>query len=107
MFGMPEEFRTFLWFDVVEDLADSAPERFPGPGGGLPEPVLDLGECLLDRVRVRTVRRKGEHVRADCADPREHIRALARRRWSSFRHDGQSILKPAVIPLTPGAGPGS
>ena len=77
---MPEVARTFLWFDVVEDLADSAPERFPGPDGDLPEPVLDLGECLRDRVRVRTVRRQGEHVRADCADPPEHVRALVRSR---------------------------
>lgn len=70
---MPEEFRTFLWFDVVEDFVNGAPERFPEPGGGLPEPVLDLGECLLDRVRVRTEPRQGgARARRLRGSPRAH-----------------------------------
>lgn len=67
--------------DVVEDLADSAPERFPGPGGGLPEPVLDPGECLLDRVRTEP--RQGE--------------ARARRLRGSPRARSGSCEAPLVI----------
>ncbi|MDE0209621.1 MAG: hypothetical protein OXJ64_07040 [Boseongicola sp.] len=50
--------------------------RFPGPGGGVPKPVPDLGERLFDRVQVRTVRRQEEHVRAGYAVRREDDRAL-------------------------------
>ena len=49
MSGIPGAIRTFLLFDVVKDLADGAAERFPGPSGGLPEPVLDLANACLIR----------------------------------------------------------
>ena len=64
----PEIVRTSLQFDVVENFADGAPERLPGPGGGIPEPVIDLGECPFDRVQVRSIRRQDEQVRAGRTD---------------------------------------
>ena len=76
MSGVPEAVRALLRFDVVENFANGAPERVPGPGGGVPEPMLDPGERMLDRVQVRTVRRQEEHARVDGTDRPDGERAL-------------------------------
>ncbi len=68
MSGVSELVRAFLRLDGVRDLANGAPVVLPGPDRGIAQAMLDLGECLLDRVQVRAARRQEEHVRTDRTD---------------------------------------
>src|SRR6476619_1463236 len=54
--------------DGVEDVGDRVADGFLGAGGGLSEPVLELGEEHLDRVEVRGVLRQQEEPGAGGAD---------------------------------------
>ena len=42
----------FLRGELVEELAEPAPDGFLGAFGGFSEQVLELGDDLLDRVEV-------------------------------------------------------
>src|SRR3954452_9846116 len=53
---------TFVWRKGVEQGADRVPEGVPCSGGGLPEPGLELGEKLLDRVESRGIGRQVKHT---------------------------------------------
>ena len=58
----------FAWGDGLEDLADGVAYGVLGSGGGLAQPVLELGEELLDRVQVGGVFRQEEEPGAGGAD---------------------------------------
>jgi hypothetical protein len=49
-------------------VADGVADGILGPGGGLAEPVLELGEEHLDGVEVGRVLRKQEEPRVGGAD---------------------------------------
>ena len=52
----------------MEQIAEFSPGCLDGSGLGVPHPVLELGEELLDRVQVRAVGRQEEQVRAGLTD---------------------------------------
>ena len=41
----------FLWGVGAKEFANGGKDGFVGAGGGFSEPMLELGEDLLDRVR--------------------------------------------------------
>ena len=53
--GLDEVVAALARGDGVEDVADGVADGVPGSGGGLAEPVLELGKELLDRVQVGRV----------------------------------------------------
>src|SRR5215211_7424099 len=58
----------FCWREEVEEVANLLPCGLNGPGLGLAEPVLELGEELLDGVQVGAVGRQEEEMGADGPD---------------------------------------
>jgi len=62
--GLEEIVTALALGNGVEDVGDGVADGVLGPGGGLSEPVFELGEELLDRVEVGRVFRKQEEVRA-------------------------------------------
>ena len=65
-----------MWFDCLDERSDVSPGVFDGSLLGLPHPVLDLGESLLDRVEIGAVGREEEQPGACCADCAAHGLAL-------------------------------
>src|SRR5271166_498694 len=53
-------------------LADGGKDRVVGAGGGFSEPMLELGEDLLDRVQVRRIFRQEEKLRSGLSDGAAH-----------------------------------
>ena len=66
----------FGWFEVIEELADAAPDGGDGPFVGLAQQGLELGEDHLDRVQVRAVWRQEQQVRARRTNGAAHGDAL-------------------------------
>jgi hypothetical protein len=64
--------------DGFEDVADGVADGILAAGGGLAEPVLELGEKLLDRVEVWRVFREQEEPGAGGADGAPDRGALVR-----------------------------
>jgi hypothetical protein len=58
----------FGWRVGCEEAADAGPELVPGPGGGLAQERLELGEQLLDRLQIRAVGRQVEERGAGRGD---------------------------------------
>jgi hypothetical protein len=58
MTGGGKEIGAFSRRNRGQELADLGPKSFDGSFGCLAQQCLELGECLLDRVEVRTVRRQ-------------------------------------------------
>jgi hypothetical protein len=58
--GVGEVVGAFGGGEGVENLAEGAPERLDGAGGGGAEQRLELGESQLDRVQIRAVGRQVE-----------------------------------------------
>ena len=69
---MPEIIGAFVGLDSFEDAAGFPPELFPVPHLCFPQPVLELGEHLLDRVGVGTARREELQFGADVFDRLSH-----------------------------------
>ena len=65
--------------EVVEEVADAAPEGVDGALCGLAQERLQFGEDLLDRVEVRRVRRQVEEAGASGLDRAADARDLVGR----------------------------
>ena len=64
--------------DAVEDVADRLADGFDAAPCSLSQPVLELGEELLDRIEVGRVFRQEEALGAGLSDGRPHGLALVR-----------------------------
>ena len=65
---MAEVVGTLGWRVGFQEAADGRPELGLGPGRGLAQQRLELGEELLDRVQIRAVRRQVEDRNAGRGD---------------------------------------
>ena len=82
----------------VEDAADGVPQTMDGPLGRFPQVRLQLGEGLLDRVKVGAVGWEEEERCADALDGGSHGRRLVARQVvhhdyvaaAEFRHEHAS-----------------
>src|SRR5882724_1314604 len=77
--GVEEICRTLTWREILETGADDRPQVLDRTGGGLAKDRFELGEELLDRIEIRTVRReveKNRFARLDSlADARKLVNA--------------------------------
>ncbi len=53
-----------MWLEESANVAEGAPERVNGSGFGFAQVCLDLGEGLLNRVHVRTIRGQEQELGA-------------------------------------------
>ena len=77
--------------DGVEDVGDRGADGVRGAGCGLAEPMLELGEELLDRVEVGGVLRQQEEPRTDGADGAPDRGALEPRLSMTTTSPGRSV----------------
>ena len=68
----PEVVGAFVWLEDVDEPADQVPQAADGSFAHLAEHGLEPGECLLDRVEVRAVRREEAQGCPGCFDPFLH-----------------------------------
>ncbi len=62
----------FLGFEFVQNVADVSPERFAASRLGVPQPVLELGEHLLDWIEGGAVGRREQKMVARASYRRAH-----------------------------------
>ena len=95
---MPEMICAFVGLDSFEDASGFPPELFPVPHLGFPQPVLELGEHLLDQVEIGAVRREKPQFAADVFNRLSHGVAFVAARVvhdddiSGPERGGQSLL---------------
>ena len=83
---------TVRWSEQIDDAADGVPEAADGSLGSLTQMSLQLGEGILDRVEVRTVRRQVEKAGVRRRDHLPHSRPLMARQ---IVHD-DDVARPQV-----------
>src|SRR5271166_2227872 len=76
-------------------LADGGKDRVVGAGGGFSEPMLELGEDLLDRVQVRRIFRQEEKLRSGLSDGAAH--SLAAMTAPGMGHFLPEVLVPLLV----------
>jgi hypothetical protein len=83
---MVEVVGTFGGWGGIEQAGDGGPELVPGAGGGPAQQCLELGEQLLDRVRIRTVGRQVEERGAGRGDGLADALGLVRFEVAEHHH---------------------
>jgi hypothetical protein len=74
--GVEEICRTLSWREILETGGDDCPQVLDRTGGRFAKDRFELGEELLDRIEVRTVRREVEKSRFARLDSLAHARNL-------------------------------
>ena len=71
-----EEVGAFGWREGFEGVADRSPQSIEAASRGFAQDRFQLGECVLDRVKVRTIRWQVEKTCAHSLDRGAHAGPL-------------------------------
>lgn len=73
---MLDEVEAFAWSKELQGDRDALNDLVEAPRACGAEKRFQLGECLLDRIEIRTVGRQKPEARADAFDRGPHLRLL-------------------------------